>query len=120
MKYTLTLAALVLLSLVSQAQKPKDGRYTYQVAFAEWQGKSMGATCTVIIKGDSVKVINNGTGNLSGKKGELLDEGILMLHKPTGKWIIGHAPKDKEAEEVGGCSGGPAVIDFQLKKWWTC
>ena len=37
-------------------QIPKSGTYTYDIAFAEWDGKSNGATCTVIIKGDSIKV----------------------------------------------------------------
>jgi hypothetical protein len=42
------------------AQKPKDGTYTYAIAWAEWGGKTLGATCTVIIKGDRIKVIHNG------------------------------------------------------------
>jgi len=33
---------------LTHAQKPKDGTYTYSIAFEEWQGKSLGATCTVI------------------------------------------------------------------------
>jgi hypothetical protein len=102
------------------AQKPKDGYYTYSIAFAEWNGKSLGATCNVLIKGDSIKVIHNGKGNLTGKKGDILDEGILMRHKKTGKWIIGRSPNDVNAKEIGGCSDGPSVIDFKNKKWWSC
>jgi hypothetical protein len=103
----------------ASAQKPKNGIYTYQIAFAEWGGKSLGATCTVIIKGDRIKVLHNGTRGLSGSKGEILDSGIIVLHK-SGKWIIGHSIKDKNAKEIGGCSDGPTVIDFKRKKWWTC
>ena len=99
--------------------KPKDGTYTFAIAFAEWQGKSNGTTCTVIIKGDSIKVVHNGTGNLTGKKGDILDEGIIMKHK-SGKWIIGHNLKDKDAKEIGGCSEGPSVIDFNSKRFWSC
>jgi hypothetical protein len=102
------------------AQKPKNGTYTYSIAFAEWGGKSLGATCTVVIKGDSIKVIHNGKANLSGNKGDIIAEGIIMKHKKTGKWIIGHDVKDKDAEDVGGCSEGPSVIDFKGKKFWTC
>jgi len=105
---------------LTHAQKPKGGTYTYSIAFAEWQGKSLGATCTVIIKGDSIKVVHNGKGNLTGKKGDVMDEGIIMRHTKTGRWIIGHSPKDKDAKEIGGCSDGPSVIDFKRKKYWSC
>ena len=107
-------------SLSGRAQKPKDGKYTYKIAFDEWQGKSLGATCTVHIKGDSIKVVHNGTANLTGKKGEILDEGILMKHTNTGKWIIAHKTSDKDSKEIGGCSDGPSVIDFKQKRFWLC
>jgi hypothetical protein len=108
------------LSVCVSAQKPKDGTYTYSIAWDEWQGKSLGATCTVIIKGDSIKVLHDGKPNVTGKKGDLFAEGIIMKHKKTGKWIIGRTKKDKEAREIGGCSGGPFVIDFKNKKFRSC
>ncbi len=111
---------LFFIASITLAQKPKDGIYTYALAFEEWQGKSLGATCTVQIKGDSIKIINDGSGNLTGKKGDIIDEGILMKHIKTGKWIIGHSVKDKDAKEIGGCSDGPSVIDFKRKKFWSC
>ena len=106
-------------TLTAFGQKPKNGTYTYTIAFAEWQGKSLGNTCTVKIKGDSIKIIHNGKGNLTGKKGDILDEGIILKHK-TGVWIIAHSKKDKNVDEVGGCTGGPSIIDFKKKKFWTC
>ena len=109
-----------LVSTFVKAQKPKDGSYTYKVAFDEWGGKTLGATCTVVIKGDSIKVIHNGKPNLTGNKGDIMDEGIIMKHKKTGKWIIGHSKDDVNAKELGGCGSGPAIIDFKNKKWWTC
>ena len=102
------------------SQKPKNGTYTYNIAFEEWQGKSLGATCSVRIKGDSIQIIHNGKGNLTGNKGEIMDEGIIMKHKKTGKWIIAHSPKDIFAKEIGSCKDGPSIIDFKNKKWWTC
>ena len=101
------------------SQKPANGTYTYTIAFAEWRGKSLGATCTVKIKGDSVWVIHNGKSNLTGKKGEIIDQGIIRKHK-SGRWIISHNESDKNAEEIGGCSDGPSVIDFRHKKFWLC
>jgi hypothetical protein len=118
-----SIVIILLLFIISvnntYAQQPKNGTYTYQVAFSEWQGKSLGATVLVKIKGDSIYVIHNG-GNLSGKKGEVIDCGIIMKHRRTGKWIIGHNPGDKDAQEVGGCSEGPSVVDFNHKKFWLC
>lgn len=118
-KYSLLLLFLGF-SHYTLAQKPKDGTYTYAIAFDEWQGKSMGATCTVVIKGDSIQVIHNGKGKLTGKKGDILDKGIILKHKRTGKWIIGRSLQDRDAPEIGGCGSGPTIIEFKNKKWWSC
>lgn len=120
MKYTLTLL-LSLFAYIGNAngQRPKSGTYIYKVAFAEWQGRSLGATVLVKIKGDSIYVIHNG-GNVSGQKGEVIDSGIIMKHKATGQWIIGRHPRDRDAAEVGRCSDGPSVIDFNRKLFWLC
>lgn len=104
----------------SYAQKPKDGTYTYAIAWAEYGGKTLGATCTVIIKGDHIKVIHNGKPKVTGKKGDIYAEGIIMKHTKTGKWIIGKSKKDKDAKEIGGCSDGPPEIDFKKKIFWSC
>ena len=120
MRTFLTACLLLWTYIVTLAQKPKDGTYTYSIAFAEWKGKSLGATCTVIIKGDSIKVIHNGNTNLTGIKGDILEQGIIMKHKKSGRWIIGQNKKDKDAKEIGGCSNGPSVIDFKTKKFWSC
>jgi hypothetical protein len=116
------LSALVFLISCSaaMAQRPKNGTYTYSIAFAESGGRSLGASCTVIINSDRIKVVHNGTTRMSGHKGDILDEGIIMMHTKTGAWIIGHSIKDKDAKEVGGCSEGPSVIDFKRRKFWTC
>ncbi len=105
--------------LLTNGQVPKSGSYTYAIAFAEWGGKSNGATCTVIIRGDSISVIHNGSGKLTGKKGKVLDSGIIMKHRKTGKYIIAHNKQDQDAEKVDGCEG-PSIIDFIKKKFWTC
>ena len=113
------LIPILLLALQIKGQVPKSGTYTYSIAFAEWNGKSNGATCKVVIKGDSITVYNNGTGNLTGKKGEILDHGIIMKHKKTGKYIIAHDKSDAETPEANGCEG-PTVIDFNKKQFWSC
>lgn len=98
---------------------PSDGKYLFDAAFTEWQGKSMGVKVTVIIKGDSIKVTYAGGGNLTAEIGENLDTGIILKHK-SGNWIIGQELSDKNRDEVGGCTGGPSIIDFENKKYWMC
>ena len=98
---------------------PPNGKYLFDIAFAEWQGKSMGVKVTVMIKDDTVKVIYEGHGALTAEIGEVLDEGVIMKHK-SGEWIIGAEPSDKELDEISGCTGGPAIIDFKNKKYWMC
>lgn len=104
---------------VTLGQKPKDGTYTYSIAFAEWNDKTMGATCNVVIKGDSIRVVHNGQKNLSGKKRDVIAAGKIMKHS-SGAWIIGHSEADKNAKEIGGCSDGPVEIDFKNKKIRLC
>ena len=120
MKVSLMILLLSLITILAYPQKPKNGTYTYNVAFEEYAGKTLGATCTVIIHGDSIKLIHNGKANLTGKKGDILEEGIIMKHKKTGKWIIGHTPNDVNAKELNDCDGGPTIIDFKNKIWMSC
>jgi hypothetical protein len=99
---------------------PPNGTYRFDVAFAEWEGKSMGEKVTVVINGDSIIITYEGDGSLTNaKKGDVFDQGKIMKHK-TGVWIIGKSKSDAQAEEIGGCSGGPTVIDFKARKYWMC
>ena len=116
---TLALCATVLTLNSFAQQKPKDGVYTYDVAFAEWGGQSFGATVIVRIQGDSVFVIHNG-GNINGKRGDILEKGVLLQHKDTGKWIIARRPEDADAKVIGACTLGPVEIDFERKRIWSC
>lgn len=90
-----------------------------KVVFAQWEGKSLGVSCSVYIKGDSITLIHDGS-NLSGNEGEILEQGILMKHVSTGKWIIANDPQDIYALEIGGCTGGPTIIDLIDKQVWFC
>ena len=100
--------------------KPADGTYTYRMAYDEWRGAPLGSTCLVEINGDKVRILHDGEGNSSKKKGDVLDEGILMKHEPTGHWIIGHSPEDAQATELGGCSDGPTIIDVVNRIYLSC
>lgn len=117
-----TLLFLALSSLVATkaAIAIDDGEYTFTIAFAEWDGQSLGATCKVVIKGNSVIVLHDGNRTLSGRAGEIIDEGFIMQHKATGKWIVGKTENDKLAPEVGGCTDGPSIIDLENRIFWLC
>ena len=95
----------------------QDGIYTYDVAFAEFDGESLCTTCIVVIKGNTIKVMNNGS--MSGDFGDTIEEGTIMKHK-SGKWIIASSNEDVGLDEIGGCSDGPRIIDFKNMKFWTC
>ncbi len=99
---------------------PPDGTYIYDIAYAEWQGRSMGEKVTVVIKGNTIKIISEGNPSMTAKKGEVLDEGVLIKHNVTGDWLITNNPTDANLETYGGCVGAPMVIDFKNKKYWTC
>ena len=99
---------------------PPDGTYSYDIAYAEWQGKSMGEKVKVIIKGNTIKIVAEGKSSMGVKNGELIDEGILVKHNVTGDWLITDNPSDADLEAYGGCVGAPMVIDFVTKKYWTC
>lgn len=97
-----------------------DGIYRFDIAFAEWEGKTMGETVTIEIYNNSIKVIYDGDGLLTrAQKGEVIDQGIIMKHK-SGAWIIGKNPADAQLDEIGGCTGGPAIIDFANMRYWMC
>ncbi|WP_020537347.1 hypothetical protein [Lewinella cohaerens] len=99
---------------------PPDGVYTYDIAFAEWGGKSMGDKVEITIKNRSVEVRYDGGGQLPlAEKGDLLETGILVRHK-TGEWIIVRSQGEINTEEIGGCTGGPSIIDFDKQKFWMC
>lgn len=47
-------------------------------------------------------------------------EGELMWHAKSKQWILGHDPADRTADEVGGCSDGPEVVDLKQRVYWVC
>lgn len=93
--------------------------YEFDISFAEWGGKSLGNKVKVSIKGERIQITFL-QGNISGlKKGDVIDEGLLLKHK-SGEWIISTDRSAVTLDEIGGCTGGPAVIDFENKKYIVC
>jgi hypothetical protein len=117
-----SLALAVLLSssaCTGSARAPplSSGRYTFQHRFAE-HPTIPGAPLVAVIDGTHI-VLTNESDAAELPKG-VVAEGTLMWHSASKQWIIGHEPSDAQAEEVGGCSDGPAVVDVQNMVYWTC
>ncbi|MEZ4852402.1 MAG: hypothetical protein R3B93_28235 [Bacteroidia bacterium] len=96
----------------------KDGTYTYEIFFAEWNGRFKGPDCKVIIEDGIITVVH--IEGLSREKGEIIAEGLLQKHVATGKWIIAESEEDIHAEEIGGCTGGPVIVNFKKKMIEIC
>jgi hypothetical protein len=80
----------------------------------------MGENVTVVVKGDSIKVVYEGDGNLTNaQKVDVFSKGLLLKHR-TGVWIIGKSKSDAQLDEIGGCSGGATTVDFKCRKYWMC
>tara|TARA_R110000751_G_scaffold307242_1_gene427843 strand:+ start:57 stop:854 length:798 start_codon:yes stop_codon:yes gene_type:complete len=95
-----------------QLESIPQGKSTYGLYFAEFDGRMENLPVDIIINGNKIIVYNNKKNPLTG--GEIIIEGILLKHK-SGKWIIGETETDRNVEEIGGCSGGPTPIDFETK-----
>lgn len=89
-----------------------QGKNTYELYFAEFDGRMKNLPVEILISGNKITVYNSSQNPLTG--GEIIMEGILLEHK-SGKWIIGKTKSDQNAEEIGGCSGDLTPINFQTK-----
>lgn len=95
----------------------ESGTYIFRHQFAEHPSMES-IELKVIVNGRRVRVVNEQGGDVFEKG--VLDEGFLVWHPRTGQWIIAKRDSDMDEFDVGGCSGGPAVIDLTGKVYWTC
>lgn len=95
----------------------KSGEYTFQYRDAEFSNSS-GFPVRVSICGRRI-VVTNPKSHGSIPAG-IVEKATLMWHSKSHQWILGHRDVDHEAPEVGGCSGGPNVIDFRTRIIWSC
>ena len=82
----------------------------------------MGDEVIVILKDGHIilKVSNNSNILWMGAaSGDVIEEGTLRKHQ-SGVWIISNDEKDVSLEEIGGCTGGPIVIDFDKQTIEMC
>lgn len=94
-----------------------DGKYVFSHRFAEHPNmKSI--KLDAVIKDGGIILINNDKADVLPLG--TIDKGELYWHQETNQWIIIHSSEDKNATDVGGCSGGPSTLDFIRKTYWTC
>ena len=56
---------------------------------------------------------------IGAQPGDIWEEGTLRKHQ-SGVWIISHDESDVHLEEIGGCTGGPIIIDFEKRTIELC
>jgi hypothetical protein len=116
------MGALLLLSKHPQSEVPVNGTYTYEVVFAEWGGKSLGDEIIVVVEDGHAALLISENSNavwMGAKPGDLWEEGTLRKHK-SGVWIISNDKSDVNLDEIGGCTGGPIIIDFENRTIEMC
>ena len=115
------IAFLLAISLGACTSEPPlpiaPGVYRFQQRFAE-HPSMQGAKLKATIEGRRIELVNEGDSNVLPRG--LVEKGMLRWHARTGQWIIVSGPDDADADEVGGCSDGPTVIDLVARIYWTC
>jgi hypothetical protein len=118
-------AAAMVLSLAtvdSMAEEPplpiNSGKYELGLRFAEHPTIISTTKFVATIDGYHITVKNEGRTDVY--PAGVIEEGTLMWHAPSQQWIIGQTDADRLAKDVGGCSGGPPVVDLVTFEYWDC
>jgi len=93
------------------------GRYEFAHRYAEYPDVPSIKLIVEII-GDQIELTNADSDEVFPFG--VVEKGTLMWHAASGQWIIGHDDGDRVADEVGGCSDGPSVVDLVKLIYWTC
>lgn len=97
----------------------RDGEYVFKHMCAEAEHYRINSIEVLVkISGNYVVVINNTRSDVFPMG--VLEEGTLTWYSESRQWIIGSAPSDSDAEEVGGCTDGPTIIAPRNRIYWTC
>jgi hypothetical protein len=94
-----------------------SGDYTFAHRFAE-HPNIPSIELAAQIRGRHIVLINNDGTDVFPRG--IIAKGTLTWHAASSQWIISREPTDADAAEVGGCSGGPEVVDLQHRVYWTC
>lgn len=115
------IVAMTLASTCSAEDAPAvplaPGQYDFEHRFAE-HPTLPSIKLQVTISGSHI-VVSNPVHSDPFPVGTLA-EGQLMWHAASRQWIIGQEPADQLANDVGGCSDGPEIVDLANRIYWTC
>jgi hypothetical protein len=113
--------SLISVSAVAGEQKIplKDGEYIFEHKYTEAEQHNIKSISLIVtIMGYHIVVTNRVRFDVFPEG--VVEEGTLMWHSKSGQWIIGTSAPDKDADEAGGCTDGPTVIDLEKRIYWTC
>ena len=94
-----------------------SGVYRFEQKSAEHPSMP-GATLKATIEGRRIELVNEADSPVFPRG--VVAQGMLAWHVRSRQWIIAAGPGDADADEVGGCSGGPEVVDPVARIYWTC
>jgi hypothetical protein len=110
--------ACVLATCASEPPLPTArGAFRFQHGSAE-QPSTQGMELKATIDGGRIEQVNDGAAGLLPQG--VVEQGLLLWHARSRRWIVGSSRSDADADEVGGCSGVPAVVDLVASAYWTC
>lgn len=115
---TLTLLCLLPLA-VGASERPhlRDGEHAFRHRSAEHPNLPA-HPLVARITGTHIVLVNRKASSVFPIG--VVAEGDLMWHDASKRWILGQDPTDRTAEEVGGCSDGPEVVDVKRRVYWAC
>ena len=116
------IGTLLMLFNPPQSEVPANGTYTYEIAFAGLGGKSLGDEIIVVLEDGHISLIISENSNaiwMGAQPGDVIEEGTLRRHK-SGFWMISNDESDVDLKEIGGCTGGPIIIDFEQRTIEMC
>lgn len=121
MKFFCTYSLALFIPLSALAQEPKlplrSGTYLFKHRYAE-QPAMESFNVRVTLYGNTISV-STLRASPPFPKG-VIAAGKLVWNAHAGAWIVATEDADKFTQEVGGCSGGPEIIDLKRKIYWTC
>ena len=86
------------------------------------EGKSLGDEIIVVLEDGHVSLIISENSNaiwMGAQPGDVWEEGTVRKHK-SGVWIISNDKSDVDLGEIGGCTDGPIIIDFEKRTIEMC
>jgi hypothetical protein len=99
-----------------QSEVPENGTYIYEVAFAEWDGKTMGDEIIVVLKDGHItlKVSENSNAVWMGSNpGDIIEDGTLRKRAAALEAANGSSAMMRRtfiSMRSAGCTGGPTII----------